>query len=384
VAVVAPAPVVARSLDQVEELRPVWERMGWERVDADLDFFSTVVKARPHVVRPHVVVHSEGPEGMVVARIEDVRLTVSFGYRALARPCVRALTVVPGGVAGAGANGGADRLVQDLRDCLDTGEADVLVVPGVPTGSPLFRALSRPPVVCRGHAVERTVHRRLRLPPTFDDLIAERSRSTREAVRRYTKRLMRDHGDQLRFEIFRRPADAETLFRRLETVASKTYQRGLGVGFANTEEQRTLTLIGLERGWFRAYVLSLAGEPIAFWPGYAYNGVFSIGTPGYDPAFAEYRVGQYVQMRMLEDLCDDPEVHEVDYGFGDSEYKRRFSNESWEEADLVVFAPRLRPVFVNALKSGGEAATLLAKRVLGGERAAAVKKRWRGRLAGER
>ena len=50
----------------------------------------------------------------------------------------------------------------------------------------------------------------------------------------------------------------------------------------------------MERGWFRAYVLYLDGEPIAFWQGQAYNGVFSTGVPGFDPAYADLRVGNYV------------------------------------------------------------------------------------------
>jgi CelD/BcsL family acetyltransferase involved in cellulose biosynthesis len=382
--VAASTRVVARSLEQAEAVRPVWETIPFERVDADVDFFSTVVRARPEVVRPHVIVRDDGAGGVVVARVEDIALTVSFGYRSIARPRVRALTVVPGGVAGVASQRVAQQLTDDLRAVLAEGEADVLVVPGVRTESALFTALESAPFACRGHAVERTTHRRLSLPPTFDELLASRSRSTRESVKRYTKRLLREHEDDLVLEVFRTPAEAERLFRDLETVAATTYQRGLGVAFADNEEHRSLALLGLDRGWFRAYVLSLAGRPIAFWTGYAYNGVFSIGTPGYDPAFAEHRVGQYVQMRMLEDLCDDPEVDSVDYGFGDAEYKRRFSDESWEEADLVLFAPRLRPVLLNALRSGGTGAALLAKRVLGQERAAEVKKRWRGRLERDR
>ena len=78
------------------------------------------------------------------------------------------------------------------------------------------------------------------------------------------------------------------MFRaEVETVAALTYQRGLGVAAADTPEQRALVELALERGWFRMYVLSLGGEPVAFWSGAGYDRTFFIGTPGYDPAFAE-------------------------------------------------------------------------------------------------
>ena len=80
----------------------------------------------------------------------------------------------------------------------------------------------------------------------------------------------------------------------------------------------------MERGWFRAYVLYLDDEPVAFWQGQAYNGVFSTGVPGFDPAYADHRVGNYVLFKLIADLCADESIETLDYGFGDAEYKRRF------------------------------------------------------------
>jgi CelD/BcsL family acetyltransferase involved in cellulose biosynthesis len=153
------------------------------------------------------------------------------------------------------------------------------------------------------------------------------------------------------------------------------------VAFADTSEQRALTTLGLERGWFRAYVLHVDGAPVAFWPGYACDRTFFIGTPGYDPSFGQYRVGQYLQAEMIDDLCRDEGIDYLDYGFGDSEYKRRFGNESWEEADVLFFAPTFKGVRVRAVRGGVSSSAGLAKRVLGGERAEKLKKAWRARLA---
>ncbi len=165
-------------------------------------------------------------------------------------------------------------------------------------------------------------------------------------------------------------------------MAAKTYQGGLGVALRDDERNRRLVGLGLERGWFRTWVLYLDGAPAAFWPGWIYDRTFYIGTPGYEPSLGDYRPGQYVLMRVFADLCSDPEVDACDFGFGDSEYKRRFSNEEWAEADVLVFAPTLKGLRLNA----GRTAVRLADR---GLRAAAaktgigepLKRAWRRRLS---
>jgi CelD/BcsL family acetyltransferase involved in cellulose biosynthesis len=130
------------------------------------------------------------------------------------------------------------------------------------------------------------------------------------------------------------------------------------------------------------YVLYLDGEAIAFWPGSAHGGTFHIGTPGYDPAYADYRIGTYLQMRMFEDLIADPDVRVVDYGQGDAEYKRRFGSESWDEADMHVFAPTPRALAINATRTAILAAAEGARAAL--RRAGVlerIKRGWRRRLA---
>ena len=126
-------------------------------------------------------------------------------------------------------------------------------------------------------------------------------------------------------------------------------------------------------------VLYLEGVPVAFWPGYAYSGTFFIGTPGYDPRYAEYRVGQYLMTEMIDDLCRDEDVDYLDYGFGDSEYKRRFADESWEEADALLFAPTFKGRRIRAGRVAVSASVRVAKRLLGEERQARLKQGWRRR-----
>jgi len=129
-------------------------------------------------------------------------------------------------------------------------------------------------------------------------------------------------------------------------------------------------------------VLYLDREPIAFWQGHAYRGVFSTGVPGFDPAYASLRVGNYVLFKLIADLCDDPEMHTLDYGFGDAEYKRRFGTRSRDEQDLHLWAPTAKGLRVNAVRSAVGAAVAGGTRLLErSDRLGRLKRGWRDRLS---
>jgi CelD/BcsL family acetyltransferase involved in cellulose biosynthesis len=84
-------------------------------------------------------------------------------------------------------------------------------------------------------------------------------------------------------------------------------------------------------------------------------------------------------------LCADSSVELIDFGFGDADYKSRFGSDSWEEASLYIFAPRLRTVFVNAVQASMTAVSSVAEVIL--RRTGLlrlVKRRWRDALRDSR
>jgi hypothetical protein len=375
---------VARSFVEAEAMREVWQRFDWTRIDADPAFFTTVAQIRPEVVRPHIVIAERGgePVGMLVARIEDVRLRCNIGYKTVFAPAVRSLSVVFGGVAGADDPDVARVLLTDVLRSLAEGEADVASLPALDTRSPFYSlAATELSALRRPRLIAPTMHRRLALPASYAEFLASRARKTRESTKRYEKRLAKAFPGALEMRTFSAAAEVDEIFAATDQIATKTYQHGLGVAFSDTPEQRALVELGLGQQWFRAYVLFVSGAPVAFWPGYAYGGTFFVGTPGYDPAFAAHRVGTFVLMRAIEALCADPTVSAIDFGYGDAEYKRRFATDAWHEADVLVFAPTARALAINATRNGILGAAAAGQRALGADKASRLKKAWRGRLA---
>jgi CelD/BcsL family acetyltransferase involved in cellulose biosynthesis len=373
----------ARSWPELEQLRGAWDELQGRQATTDPELFPLVLDADERVLRPHaVLLERDGrPRALVLARLERLELTARIGYRPVYRPKLRALTVVYGGVLGEVDEADAALLVAELRQELGR-DADLLRFRGLELGSPLHAAASSSgPRALRERSFRPTAHWELDVPESYDAFLASLSKSTRDGAKRYSRKLEKDFGERLELRVFRDVADRETVFRDLGSVAAKTYQHGLGVAFAQTEGQRRFATALMERGWFRAYVLYLDGEPVAFWHGHAYRGTFSTGVPGFDRARSELRVGNYVLLRLIADLCADPGIGTLDYGFGDAEYKRRFGTRVRQEQDVHLYAPSLRGLRVNAARSGLAATAAGARRVLArGNALERLKQGWRGRL----
>jgi hypothetical protein len=274
---------------------------------------------------------------------------------------VRALQIVDGGLFSRDPSVTA-QLRRTLAETLAAGDIDVVAVPALPVGSALLATLEAAGRTQR--MIVPWARRRLTLPPSFDAFLASRTRKIRSGIRYDAKKLLSTYGDELELTVLREPGDHDRFTHDLDAVARSAYQRAVGGGFVDDPEQRDLARVGLDHGWLRAYVLSVAGAPAAYWLVATYNGTLLLKTTGYDPAYARDRVGIYLLMRVIEDACADPTLNILDFGPGDAAYKRHFSSESLEERNALVYAPTLRGLRINATRTGLLGAGLVAHRVL--------------------
>jgi CelD/BcsL family acetyltransferase involved in cellulose biosynthesis len=374
---------VVRDADGIEALGPAWRALQWH-YNADIDFYRTLMRSRSTIVRPHVVALSrnERPAAILAGRLEEGPFECKLGYRSVYAPRVRALVVPYGGIMGDRSPEVTETLLRAVQDALAGGEADLALFAKLPMTSALFRQARRiPGFLSRDRFETASPHHRLRLGGSFESFLKSCSRNSRENVRRYSKRLLKKFGDRLAVKCLRREDQLDELARDVGAIVPKTYQAGLGVGFLSTPEERELVALAARRGWLRAYVLTIAGKPVAFWPGYQYDGTFFVAIPGYDPTFRDYRVGNFLLMKVIEESCSNEAVQALDFGFGDAQYKRSFSNEHWNESDLCIFAPTMRGVRLNAIRSAIGAIDRSARWCLSRtELLQRVKTRWRERL----
>lgn len=343
---------IARSIEAVEALRPVWIGLQGASLQSDIDYFLTVERHHPEAIRPHVVAvrSPTGESSLLVGHVLRRQLDHRFGAWMPYRPWMRAINVYRG-VVGNPTTNELSVALQALRDEL-AHDVDAIVLHNLDRSSPLYEtAVTVFPMWARQGWSPQKVRWDSAVGSVADEALALRSPSTRQNIRRTRRRIVRDFG-QAEMRIYTQPTDAEKLFRDIDTVAAKTYQTKSRPIFRDSVLERSLVELGLEKGWFRAYLLYLEELPVAFWTGFAYSGVFGWrGVTGYDPAYRAYGVGKYLLAAMLEDLAQDPHVSKFSLGSGDIRYKRSFADERRGEVDVRIFSTKARGLWVNGVGS---------------------------------
>jgi len=374
---------VGRSVSEVLALRADWQRLPLDP-NADMDFYLAVVQSKAEVRRPHVFVLKQNGvvKSILVGRIEKRSLDVRLGYTNLASPPIRLLTLVHGGVLGEDSEEHASALVESVKKSLRDDEADVAWFHGLDSDSAFCHvARNAGGLFTRDYLPTQVQRWRIKLPATYQELYRQRSANTKHNLKRYSRRLRDTFGDRLTIRNFRDPSDLRTLIADTEAIARKTYHRGLGVGFVADDAMLQLATLAANQGWLRAHILYVEGKPCAFWNGFLYRRTFFAWTTGFDPDFSELRPGMFLLQRTLEDLCAERAADEVDFGFGDAQYKRDWCDHERLQESFFLFAPRLKGISLNCFRTPLAAASKIARQVLA--RAGVLqelKKSWRARL----
>jgi hypothetical protein len=376
-----------RVLADVEELKDFWAKCPTHR-DADFDFYHSYLRNSPEVMRPHVIVLSRDgrPHAMLVGRLEKRDVDIKLGYIRLIRLRLRTLTFMYGGVLGdITLAAEAKDIISCIEESLRAGEADAAFLEYLPVDSSLHvcaRSLPNPVLVNR--FAESHIHR-IRTLPSGKSFIESLPSYERNNQRRRARRLAEKFGDRVRIECFHDASALQRLMEHAESIAKKSYQRGLGVGFANTPEMRKRLELEAQKKWLRASILYLNDQPCSFWIGSYYNGTLYGDFMGFDREYGKYGPGMYLAINVIEEIRREEGnqgAARIDFGIGDSEWKSILGNQSWREELVCIFAPTATAIGVNSLQTLVAAFDRAGRAILQRSNLLPrVKQAWRGRLA---
>ena len=318
----------------VEELEAV--RIDWEKQQShpnnDFAQFKMVCQLRPEVESPCVIViaPSGQPQALIAGRLERTQFAPPIGYLKPLRIPAKVMTVLHEGVLGQMDDVAALESVEYLWSVLRSGVADAIEFHYLSEDSPLLAALQRHR---SGWFCEKnprwSVHWEMNLPAE-GAFIEHKVRSKhRTGLRRKERELESAFPGKVSWRWMSRFDDIPGLCARLEEVAARAYQRGLGTGFIDNEEYRRRFALFGGRGQLRLQLLEIDGIVRAFWFGYVYQGVFHLSETGYDPNLSKYEVGTLMFIRLNDELAKE-DVRKLDFGIGDAHYKRRFGD--WSRA----------------------------------------------------
>lgn len=366
-------------VQQLSALKEDWRRLQ-NHPNVDWEHFFLCLEHQGPLARPWVlaVKQDNAVESIVAGRIEAERATLDLGYWTPAVGRMTSLKILTEGILGAVSSETAAAIVEKMCASLSEGQFDRIMICNPRIGHSLVEAaLKAPKQFFPMLLADPQAHWRKTLPKDVTAFWAGLSRKHRYWLKRLAKKLDEDFPKALSFEVVKEPAQTDAFCEIAEQVARKTFQRGLGVGFKNDSFFRSRCKMFAAKGFFRGYVLRLAGVPKAFWIGCAYGNTFHSEYTGYDPELRHYEIGSLLLAHIMEELVREG-VRFVDFGLGTAFYKQRFGDESWEDCDVLLYAPTFRNRLIAMSFSVAKRVRSLAMKLPFVDR---IKKLWRQRAA---
>jgi hypothetical protein len=342
---------VARSIEEVEKLRIIWEGIQFHP-NTDIEYYLTVVNSKEDILRPHVILFSKNsqPEALAVGRLEKRNIGITLGYKTLFRLKVPCLTILYGGLLGNWSNEISHLLVAELMGSLKRNEADIVWLNLLKSDSQIYEmARAKPNFMCRDHITETNTHWKMTLPNSLDDFMQTMTSKHRYWLKRLPRVIEKDHPGKVSYKYYHNPEHLERLFTDAEEIAKNTYQRDLNAGFMDNREMRRRLSLSADHGWLRSYLLYIDEKPCAFWIGTLYGKTFHLDFTGYDSVYKRYEPGTILFMKIIEDLAMN-NVAEIDFGFGDALYKQRFGDHNWNESSVFIYAPTMKGILLNVIR----------------------------------
>jgi len=343
---------VARNLEEVEKLRPYWQELICSP-EVDIDYYIAVLRNRKEIHRPHVIYLSESgiPKTILVGRLETLQLRSKLGYKVLYRPNIITIAILYNGLLGKRSKEINKKLMNSLTDSLMKNECKAIFFSHLCTESDFFDvARQKFHKIWLDPGIGAELHWQFELPKSVELLYQTRSSRTRSNIRRKGRRLEKHFNGNIEIKKCVSIHELPYAMEVIEDIAKNTYQRNINVGFRNNNEWNDIFKAMASKNCLYIYILIASNKPIAFLFGYITNGTFYYGIPGYDPKYRKLYAGSYLFMKVLEDLCCDPEVRVFDYGFGDADYKKAFSTNNCLEQHLYIFRPSTKSFVIRSIR----------------------------------
>ncbi len=379
---------VAKTAEEIETIRPIWEQMQanepYPVINADVDRYLSVIEASGDSVRPYITLVKQNgqPVAMAIGRVEKHPIKLKLGYKTLLSPKLRCLTVVYGGILGQPTSDLCVVLIGELMKALRRGGVDVVYFNHLRTDSYIYQ-LSRklPGILRRGYFPSVETHWSMSVPEDIDQFYRARSKRHRGNLKRYIRRLEKEYPNQTEAITYSQEGDLDDAIKAACQVSHSTYQHGLGCGFAGDSRTRDILTAAARQGWLRMSALYIDGQAGAFQVGLRYRKKYILEQIGFDPKWDKLDLGTVLFLKVLEDICADPDTESIDFGFGDADYKRSYGTEQWEEASVYIFAPRLYPIFINILRTSATGLNIGLEYIVNKTGFAGwIKRRWRNLL----
>lgn len=175
----------------------------------------------------------------------------------------------------------------------------------------------------------------------FADYMGRFSGKTRSTLRRKARKLAETPGGYA-VTAHRTPAEIEAFLAAALPLSARTYQaRLLDAGLPDSAAARRAMLETAEDDRMRAFLLHVAGAPVAYLSLPVSGRTLVYAHLGYDPDYAQGSVGTVLQIDALEQLFAEQRFTRFDFAEGEGAHKAMFGTHHVACASLMLLAPTL-------------------------------------------
>jgi hypothetical protein len=261
---------------------------------------------------------------------------------------------------------------------------DRIQLTGVDTESPWFKYLITPDHNKRWRWFTIPISRwqtRL-IDPQTGQRLKHYSAKTRYNFKRQDKILVKHFQGDVEVKSIVSVDEVDYFIREASRIVAQTYQVAIGIGVrANDEKQRAYLYELAGEGILRAYLLIAKGEAIAYAFGTLQSGTFTGDSTSYLPAYSKLSPGTVLHHRVMDLLADEGTLI-LDFGAGESNYKRILGSHQVNEVNFKLYAQRLQPTIAYALDLSFTRLNrwLNSLNFIQGNIKNALRRKWRNRL----
>jgi hypothetical protein len=177
---------------------------------------------------------------------------------------------------------------------------------------------------------------------TFEEYLGKHSAKSRHNLKRAVKKLRESTSGPL-LRIFSTSGEMAEFQKLAGEISRHTYQEKLlNAGLPRSADYLRQMEEKAARGEARGYLLHGAEKPIAYAWCSARGTSISYEIIGFLPEYAPLSPGTVLLYLIVQDLFELGAFSELDFGVGDSEYKRLFSTHSIDFVDAHLFPRTIR------------------------------------------
>ena len=174
----------------------------------------------------------------------------------------------------------------------------------------------------------------------FDVWFETLSSSTRQGLRRKSRKLTELGGGSLDVRCYRTPDEMDTFFANARQISAISYQEKLlSAGLPADAQPAMRALAAQDKA--RGFIMFLHDQPVAYLYTPAQGDVLLYAYLGYDPEYAHISPGSILQMEAFRLLMIERRFRFFDFTEGGGRHKLGFASGSIPSLDILLLLPTL-------------------------------------------